>query len=278
VRDFPQPRWLGERSIVGKTILLYGEQGLGDTIQFSRFVPEVAARGARVVLEVQRSLVRLLEHLPGVTEVVAQGDDLPWFDLHCPLPSLPAVLGITLETLPAKPYLAAAPERAVAWLQRVRAFPSLRVGLVWAGTTSLGADARRSMELATLAPLAEVRGVTFLSLQKDRGTAHILRSAAPRPHDFTPELSDFAETAALVEALDLVISVDTSVAHLAGAMGKPVWVLLRFDADWRWLRGREDSPWYPTARLFKQAAPGDWDSVISCVAAALCERVAQRRG
>jgi tetratricopeptide (TPR) repeat protein len=272
VRDFPQPRWMGERSIAGRTILLYGEQGLGDTIQFSRFVPEVVARGGRVVLEVQRSLVRLLANLPGVAEAVAQGDDLPPFDLHCPLPSLPSVLGTALENLPVKPYLAAGPELAVPWLQRVRAFPSLRVGLVWAGTTSLGADSRRSMAFAALRPLAEVRGVSFLSLQKDRAAGQMGRSEALRPYDFTDELIDFADTAALVEALDLVISIDTSVAHLAGALGKPVWVLLRFDADWRWLRDRDDCPWYPTARLFRQTAPGDWDGVVSRVAAALRER------
>jgi tetratricopeptide (TPR) repeat protein len=272
MRDFPQPRWLGEGAIAGKTILLYGEQGLGDTIQFSRFVPEVAARGARVVLEVQQSLVRLLASLPGAAEVVAHGDDLPQFDLHCPLPSLPFALRTTLDTLPAKSYLAVDPELAAPWLQRVRVFPSLRVGLVWAGTTSRGADARRSMAFATLGSLVDVRGVTFFSLQKDAAAAQLRQSQALRPHDFTGELTDFADTAALVEGLDLVISVDTSVAHLAGAMGKPVWVLLRFDADWRWLCDREDSPWYPTARLFRQTAPGDWDGVVSRVAAALRER------
>jgi tetratricopeptide (TPR) repeat protein len=271
-REFSQPRWHGETSISGKTILLYGEQGLGDTIQFSRFVPEVAAHGARIVLEVQRSLVRLLAGLPGVSEAVAQDEELPPFDLHCPLPSLPAALGATLDTLTASPHLAADPEPAAGWRQRVRAFPGLRVGLAWAGAVGPGADARRSMTLGTLGPLSEIRGVSFFSLQKDAAASQIHWSQALRPYDFMGDVVDFADTAALVEALDLVISVDTSVAHLAGAMGKPVWLLARFDACWRWLRGRDDSPWYPTVRLFRQTAPGDWDGVVARVAAALRQR------
>jgi tetratricopeptide (TPR) repeat protein len=277
-REFEQPLWDGRAPIAGKTILLHGEQGLGDTIQFSRLVAQVAARDARIVLEVAKPLVRLLASLPGVTETVARGDDLPPFDLHCPLLSLPVVLGVTLDAISGGSYLAADAALAVTWRQRLAPLTGLRVGLVWSGTVSPGADARRSMELDRLAPLAAVRGISFASLQKDAAAAQVRTARGLRPLDFTNYVADFADTAALVEALDLVISVDTSVAHLAGAMGKPVWLLLRFDACWRWLRGRDDSPWYPTARLFRQTAPGDWDGVVRRVAAALRDHAGDQIG
>jgi tetratricopeptide (TPR) repeat protein len=296
-RHFPQPLWLGETSPAGRTILLHGEQGFGDMLQFCRFAPLVAALAAaadgsgddsgdgakpfNVVLEVPSVLARLMRTMPGPQRVVAQSEPPPEFDVHCPLLSLPLALGTTLETIPAAvPYLAADPDQALARRIRLAAVPGLHVGLVWSGnprTTHRGlaaVDRRRSMPLSLLAPLGTVPGVTFVSLQK----GHRADEAKTPPlgmtlHDWTDELWDFADTAALIAGLDLVIGVDTSVVHLAGALGKPVWVLNRYDACWRWLYGRTDSPWYPTMRLFRQSRFGDWDAVIDEVVAALRERV-----
>jgi len=271
-RAFEAPLWDGQP--VG-TLLLHAEQGLGDTLQFCRFAP-LAAPGATIVLEVQPPLKRLLATLPGIAEIVAQGEALPPHDAQYPLMSLPYRLGTILETIPvAIPYLRSDPAAAEAWRSRLAALGgAARIGLVWAGapyrpeTPGLVAmDRRRSLDLAQLAPLGAIPGAVFVSLQKG-----VARSQAPAGlafHDFTDELADFADTAALVEALDLVISVDTSVVHLAGALGKPVWVLDRFDSCWRWLTGRTDSPWYPTLRLFRQPTAGDWASVIAEVQDAL---------
>jgi hypothetical protein len=231
-------------------------------------VPLIAA-AAMTVLEVQAPLVRLLSRLPGVMAIVTRGNRLPAFDLHCPLLSLPGAFGTTLDTIPAvTSYLAADPALAADWRERLAGLDGLRVGLVWAGGQRLGprlaaVDRRRSITLDTMAPLGEVSGVNFISLQK--GEPAVQAASPPRGlalHDFKTDLHDFADTAALVEGLDLVISVDTAVAHLAGALGKPVWLLNRFDTDWRWLLNRDDSPWYPTLRQFRQPAPGDWNSVI----------------
>ena len=296
-RRYPQPLWLGETSLAGRTILLHGEQGHGDVLQFCRFAPLVAALagsvagasgsaaalagGANVVLEVPPTLARLIRTMPGAQRVIAQGEAPPAFDVHCPLLSLPLALGTTLETIPASiPYLSADADQERAWRIRLAALPGLRVGLVWSGNprpadpAANAVDRRRSMSLARMAPLGTAAGVSFVSLQK----GHRAEQAKAPPagmalHDWTSELWDFADTAALIAALDLVISVDTSVVHLAGALGKPVWVLNRYDACWRWLYGRTDSPWYPTARLFRQSSYGDWDGVIAQVVAALRERV-----
>jgi tetratricopeptide (TPR) repeat protein len=289
-RDFGVPQWDGRTDLAGKTILLHAEQGLGDVLQFCRYAPLVAARAA-VVLEVQGPLVRLLRSLPGRGRIIAEGEALPQLDLHCPLLSLPLAFETTVETIPGStPYLAAEPEAVAAWRDRLSALAGLHVGLCWSGNARRDkgrahpTDRRRSMTLAHYAPLADVAGVSFVSLQKgeggQKGAAVAAELPAPRlaVHDWTDELDDFADTAALVEALDLVITVDTSVAHLAGALGKPVWILNRFDACWRWLTDREDSPWYPTARLFRQPAPRDWDSVIGAVAAALRELVRDSPG
>jgi len=263
VRNFPAPLWGGE-AIGGRVILLHAEQGLGDTLQFCRYAPLIEA-GAKVVLEVQAPLVRLLSRMPGVAQIVARGEALPSFDLHCPLMSLPRAFGTRLETIPAAPYLAAEPADAAMWRERLSGLVGLKVGLVWAGEPRAGfadleaIDARRSMALATLGPLAEAPGVSFVSLQKGKSAT---QAAVPPPAmslvDHTADLKDFADTAALIDNLDLVISVDTSVAHLAGGMGKPVWLLNRFDTCWRWLLDRDDSPWYPTLRQFRQPSPGDW--------------------
>jgi len=229
---FSAPLWSGE-AIGDRVILLHAEQGLGDTLQFCRYVPLIAA-GARVVLEVQAPLARLLSQLPGIAAIVARGDRLPPFDLHCPLLSLPGAVGTTLDTIPAEtPYLAADPGLAADWRHRLAGLDGLRVGLVWAGGRRLdpnlaAVDRRRSIALDTMSPLGEVSGVTFISLQKGEPSAQAAHPPGGMAlYDFTADLHDFADTAALVDNLDLVISVDTSVVHLAGALGKPVWLLNR---------------------------------------------------
>ena len=274
-RTFDKPRWAGE-PIDGRTLLLHAEQGLGDTIQFLRYARLVAAK-ARVVLEVQRPLLRLAARIGEVAEVVAAGEHLPDFDLHCPLLSLPLAFDTTLETIPrAVPYLDADAAQVAQWRRRLAGLPGLKVGLAWAGgfrpelPIAHAMDRRRSVTLAHFAGFAGMPGVSFVSLQKDGPAA---QTKSPLDglvvHDFTDELGDFADTAALVTALDLVISVDTSVAHLAGALGKPVWLLNRFDSEWRWLLDRNDSPWYPTLRQFRHARPGEWEPVLSRVRDAL---------
>ena len=275
--SFTQPLWLGETNIAGKTILLYEEQGIGNTIQFCRYAALAAEAGARVVMEAQKPLVELMTTLTGVSQIVAEGDPLPAFDLRCPTMSLPLAFGTTLETIPGKvPYLHADPARAAVWRERLSGLTGRRIGLVWAGGSRLGhmgavaTDQRRSVPLATLAPLAQVNNCVFVSIQLGRPAAQAaMPPAGMILHDYTAELNSFADTAALIENLDLVISVDTSTAHLAAAMGKPVWLLNRFDTCWRWLLDRDDSPWYPTLRQFRQPRPGDWASVAARVAEAL---------
>jgi hypothetical protein len=279
-RDFSAPLWKGE-AIGDRTILLHAEQGLGDTIQFCRYAPLMVCGGG-TILEVPAPLVRLLSRLPGVSEIVASGNGLPPFDLHCPLLSLPHAFGTTLDTIPAAtPYLSADPALAANWQERLVGLDGLRIGLVWAGAQWLnvpGAAAaarRKSTGLQALAPLGEVSGVSFVSLQK-----HVPAAEAADPphglalHDFTSDLHDFEDTAALIVNLDLVISVDTAVAHLAGALGKPVWLLNHFGTDWRWLLNRDDCPWYPTLRQFRQPSPGDWNSAICAARDALQRLVA----
>ena len=267
LRGFSQPLWDGG-DIGDRILLLHAEQGLGDTLQFCRFVPENAA-GRRVVLEVQRPLLPLLTGLPGIERIVACGDPLPPFDLHCPLLSLSRVLGTTLDTIPREAsYLRADPHRVAAWRGRVGQLDGLRVGLVWAGNQTMSGDRRRSIPLERFSELADLRGVSFVSLQKGSAASQSPPLGLPL-HDWTDDLHDFSETAALIEALDLVISVDTGVAHLAGALGRPVWLLNRFDRCWRWLLNRDDSPWYPSLRQFRQIQPGDWTSVLRNVRAEL---------
>ncbi len=290
-RGFPQPLWQGE-DLDGRTLLLHAEQGLGDTLHFVRYAPLVARGNGTVILEVQRPLLRLLGTLDGVGRIVARGDPLPPFDLHCPLLSLPRAFGTRLETIPAAvPYLRADPALEASWRTRLSPdsrFPKnhLKVGLVWAGhapTTDVDAiavDRRRSLRLSQLAPLARVPGVCFYSLQKDGEAAAQARTppAGMTLVDAMDAVTDFADTAALVAQLDLVIGVDTSVIHLAGALGRPVWVLSRFDACWRWLENRDDSPWYPTLRLFRQERPGDWSAPLDRLAQALAAFAAESAG
>jgi tetratricopeptide (TPR) repeat protein len=273
------PSWEGE-DLTDKHVLVHHEQGYGDSLQFIRYAPALVERGARVTVLAPAALVGLFRSLPGV-EVTGEVKAGAAFDFQAPLMCLPRVLGTTLETVPAAtPYLAADPAKTAHWAARLAAHgDGLRVGLVWAGglrpnhPASHAIDRRRSVSLGRFAPLADVSGVRFFSLQKDEPAAQAAHPPAGMSLiDLTADLRDFGDTAALVANLDLVIAVDTAVAHLAGALGKPVWVLSRYAGCWRWLGDREDSPWYPTARVFHQRAPGDWDEVARRVAAALRER------
>jgi tetratricopeptide (TPR) repeat protein len=269
-RRFPQPRWHGEAA-AGQTLLLYGEQGFGDTLQFCRYATLASERGLRVILEVEKPLVRLLRGLAGVEQVVARGEALPPFDLHCPLLSTPLAFGTAMETIPAaNAYLHAESQQVATWRNRLAAMANQdpRIGLVWAGSPRLhspalaAVDRRRSLAPDRLAPLLEIPGLHVFSLQKSGPKAPENLAMT----DMMDEMTDFADTAALIANLDLVISVDTAVVHLAAALGKPVWMLDRFDSCWRWLTDRRDSPWYPSVRLYRQPQPHDWDSVLAEVA------------
>jgi tetratricopeptide (TPR) repeat protein len=261
-RGFVVPMWDGN-DLNGRRIFLHTEQGLGDAIQFIRYVPLVCERGGRVFVGCFPQLRRLFEGQLGIERVVAEQEPLPEFDLHCPLLSLPRIFGTTLQTIPASTScLECRPEWAEKWKSRLP--EGMKVGLVWSGNPEHKKDRDRSIPLSALSPLAQLRNVTWISLQK--GPA----AAQPRPRDlemidWTSELNDLADTAGLISHLDLVIAADTAVAHLAGAMGKPTWLLLPFAPDWRWLLEREDSPWYPTMRLFRQPRRGTWDDVVKKV-------------
>ena len=269
-RPMGTPQWTGREPIEGKTVLLHAEQGLGDSIQFARFVPRVAQRGATVILETHGSLGPLLEQMPGVSRVIARGDPIPPHDFHCPLMSLALAFGTTLATIPSEvPYLRAPTGHVERWRARLGPRARARVGLAWSGSTTLRNDRNRSIPLAELARLRALP-FDFIALQKDvRASDEEALRAGPALATFGDELSDFRDTAALVELTDLVISVDTAVAHLAGAMAKPVWVLLPWSPDWRWMLDRTDSPWYPTARLWRQSRPADWQGVIARLASGL---------
>ena len=264
-RQFGVPAWDGE-ALADRTILLHAEQGFGDTLQFIRYAAPVAARGGRVVVECQPELIGLLRQLPHVAEWVPQGQPLPAVDLHCPLLSLPGLFGTTSGTVPPVAGPLQPPRGADLWRRRLGPTDTRRrVGLVWAGHPGHANDRNRSIPIAALEPLAATaNAVRFVSLQKG--------AAAPLPleaFDAGSLLHDFADTAAVIAHLDLVVTVDTAVAHLAGSMGKPTWVLLPFAADWRWLLGRSDSPWYPAVRLFRQSEPGGWAGVVARVAGEL---------
>ena len=264
------PRWTGA-PLKGKRVLLHTEQGLGDAIQFARHAPLVKARGGIVIVECQSVLARLLGTVPGVDQVMARGGPVPRVDAQAPLMSLPAILGTTLETVPHDvPYVAAAPghegrfDRSLA-----RAEGRRKIGIVWAGNPAHKNDRHRSCPLRHFLALSELPDVALFSLQKEPPEHDPL--CGPQVVDLTSLLDDFADTAAAIERLDLVISVDTAVAHLAGALGRPVWLVLPFAPDWRWLLDREDSPWYPSMRLFRQQRPGDWEGVFQRLAKVLAE-------
>jgi tetratricopeptide (TPR) repeat protein len=264
--QFTQPRWLGESSIEGKTILLYADEGIGDSFQFARYVPMVAALGARVIVVAAVPACSLMSRLDGVAECLPKKAMLPPFDVYCHISSLPLAFKTTLKTIPAVvPYLPApAEDLRVNWERRLGPRNRLRVGLVWSGNAGHINDHNRSMPLRELTKILDVDAM-FVSLQKDLRDQDQEVLAGADIIDLTDNLSDFAETSALVSCLDLVISVDTSVAHLAGGLGCPVWILLPYSPDYRWLYKREDSPWYPTARLFRQTEEREWSSVVEQV-------------
>ena len=274
--NFPRPMWRGEKNVQGKTIALVAEQGMGDAIQFVRYAPLVAALGAKVLLGVHRPLARLMETVPGVAQVVPDGGTFPDFDSYCPLLTLPLAFGTELSTIPLNvPYIRPEEERIARWRPLLPRNGTLRIGICWAGSTAHVGDRRRSMSLEQFAAILSVPRIDFISLQKEVSEA---QAALLRDHGVTQlgqEFADFTDTAAVVAMLDLIISVDTSVAHLAGAMGKAVALLVPFSPDWRWLLDRTDSPWYPTMRLFRQTAIGDWAGPLERLRQELAE-VAQR--
>ncbi len=279
-RNFPQPLWLGEQPLAGKTILLYAEQGFGDALQFVRYAPLVARRGARVILEVHPPLKALLAGIEGMAAVLGEGEPLPDFDLQCPLMSLPRAFGTALDTIPAEiPYLRAPSDRLPKWRARLGEPQRVRVGIVWEGSAAHKNNRNRSIAFERFAALLSVPDVEFVCLQKNTAPAEsaTLR-ALGNVSMIGDELVDFADTAAVVGLLDLVVSVDTSVVHLAGALGTPVWVLLPFSPDFRWLLEREDTPWYPGARLFRQPRLGDWESVLGRVRQELMDKVTGMAG
>ena len=280
-RGFAQPLWLGDAPLAGKTILLHGEQGMGDSLQFCRYAGKVRDLGARVILEVPAPLVALLGTLDGVAQVVASASPLPAFDFHCPMMSLPLAFGTVLESIPAQQrYVHSDAGKVAQWRNRLGERTRPRVGLVWSGGFRPDqphvreVSLRRNVGLRALAPLRNA-GIEFYSLQKGRLAESELFEAVkqgwdgPEIVDLTADIGDFSDTAALIENLDLVITVDTSTAHLAAALGKPVWLLNRFDTCWRWLLDRDDSPWYPTLRQFRQTRPGEWDEPVARVGEAL---------
>jgi tetratricopeptide (TPR) repeat protein/ADP-heptose:LPS heptosyltransferase len=280
VRAYPkfhQPMWLGQESLDGKTIVIVADEGLGDTIQFVRYVPMLAERGARVILVVQDPLYPLLSKLPGISQCLPMSaTHLAQFDFHCPIMSLPLAFGTRLETIPsATPYLPAPDDdRVRAWKQRLGAHDRLRVGLCWAGNPRQPDDHNRSIALRTFSSLVDA-DATFISVQKEmKREDEAALGEMTGIIDLTSHLTDFAETAALLDCLDLVITVETSVAHLAGALGRPTWTLLCYTPDHRWLLDRDDSPWYPTMRLYRQTSPGDWQGVFEQVRSELEKKIA----
>lgn len=276
-RPFEEPRWDGS-DLAGRSLMLFAEQGFGDTLMFVRYLSPVleragagagagaGARAGNVILEAQPGLRRLLAEAFPKVRVVARGKPLPGFDLQCPLLSLPRMFETRLDSIPATvPYIACDREMARRWKTELGGVTGLKVGLVWAGSPDHQLDRHRSIALPALLPLLEVGGTEWFSLQVGPRSADLQAQEATGIRDLAPEIEDFADTAAVLMNLDLVITVDTSVAHLAGALGRPVWVLVPYAPDWRWMLRREDSPWYPTMRLFRQPAVGDWESPIAAL-------------
>jgi tetratricopeptide (TPR) repeat protein len=263
-RDFAQKQWLGDENISGKTILVHSEQGFGDTIQFYRYISKLTSLGCKIIFETQAPLVPLINAQNNNYQVVSQGATLPNFDIHCPLLSLPLAFNTTLETIPTSvPYLFPSPEKLELWRTRLDRKETVRIGLAWSG--KLLPDFRRSIPLKVLLRIinekAEWHSLQKDVLESDQSSLH----SSPAIRNHASSLINFSDTAALITKMDLVISIDTAVAHLAGALGKPVWVLLPFHPDFRWLLERENNPWYPTARLFRQPLPGDWEAVAERV-------------
>ena len=260
------PEWRGE-DLNGKTLLLLAEQGFGDLFQFCRFAPVLAQRGARVIVQERQQTLALLKSLAGVERLVSTRELAPAADFHIPLAGVMRVLGMRADSIPASiPYLAADPARVSAWKQRLPAAKRKRIGIAWSGVTRYAAQRWRSLDETSLQSLIAA-DADFVSLQLEPN-ALLEANGVPQ---FGAAVADFAELAALIESMDHVISIDTGIAHLAGALGKPLWIMLPYRADWRWMRDREDTPWYPQARLFRQTRPGDWSDVIARVHAALQE-------
>jgi hypothetical protein len=265
-RNFTQPLWLGEESLKDRTLLVQAEQGLGDMLQFCRYVPMLHEMGVKVILETPHPLVSILSTLTDHLTVIEKGSPLPVFDYYCPVMSLPLAFKTTGETIPVKtPYLFADPSKISVWQKRLGAKTRPRIALAWSGNVKNTSLRNRSVALEDLTPLLNLP-FEFHSLQTEyRGNDKSILPTFPQIHDHQSELKDFSDTAGLVSEMDLIISVDTSVAHLTGALGKPLWVLLPFTTSFRWLLDRSDSPWYPTATLFRQSTQGDWSTVISKV-------------
>jgi len=279
-RRFPQPMWDGA-SLAGKTILLHAEQGLGDTIQFIRYASIVKRHGAAVLVECPKPLLGVLEGCPGVDQWIAQRDGLPAFDVHAPLLSLPGILKTTVENIPAEiPYLFARPALIDRWRQALIDLDGFKIGIAWQGNPKYGDDRVRSIPLRCFAPLAQIPGVRLVSLQKGAGSEQLAEARDLFPvADFGDQLDQsgpFLDTAALMKNLDLVIAADTAAAHLAGALGVPVWLALPFMPEWRWLLDRSDTPWYPSMRLFRQKERGNWGGVFDEIHNALRERLSSR--
>jgi tetratricopeptide (TPR) repeat protein len=278
LRPYTQPRWAGQ-PLRGKTVFLYAEQGFGDAIQFIRYAWLLAQSGARVVVEVRRELKRLMQHAPGVSGVVVRGEEPPAFHYHSPLLSLPFAFRTTTATVPARtPYLIAGNEQLLEWKKRMKnAGGNTRIGICWSGNTRFAADAERSISAEMMCTALPQAGVAVYPLVKEGGTEDCPSTVdAGRWCDLTAELSDFADTAALLAYLDAVVTVDTAVAHLAGAIARPVFLLLPFSPDWRWLSAGDTTPWYPGMRLFRQTTPGSWDEPLRRVRIALTGFMASR--
>jgi tetratricopeptide (TPR) repeat protein len=277
-RDFLQPRWSGCDDINKKTILIHAEQGLGDTIMGCRYIPMVAALGAEVIAEVQPPLKSLLQSLDGVSTLIAKGEPIPQFDVQCPLMSLPLAFRTTLESIPANiPYLSASRSTIEKWRSKIVG-TGIKIGIAWAGNPNFQKDHDRSILLQNVLPILKVKDARVFCLQKDlRDGDNIILNDTPEVVRLDGEINDFQDTAAIMTALDLIISSDTSIVNLAGALGIPVWVLLPFNADWRWFLDREDSPWYPTARLFRQKIIGDWTTVVAEVCMELEKLVGRKQ-
>jgi len=263
IRAFSQPLWLGEEPLVGKTILLYAEQGLGDTIQFCRYVPMVSALGAKVILEVPSPLVGLLHDLESVSQIIPYGDKLPEFDYQCPLLSLPLAFKTNLNNIPSYPhYITSNKNKVAQWQTQLANKSKPRIGLVWSGSVTHKNDRNRSLKLVELLPYLSPK-YEYISLQKEvRDMDKKFLTEDDLIQDFSDKLQDFTDTAALCELMDILITIDSSVAHLAAAMGKSTWLLLPYVPDWRWLLDRDDSPWYPSIKIYRQATRGDWDGVF----------------
>jgi hypothetical protein len=271
VQQLREPIWLGEGSLQGRTMLVHAEQGMGDVIFAMRYVARLAEQGARIVLQVHAALKPLLAGLAGAAVVVARGEPLPALDCHCPVMSLPYALKTELASIPAQvPYINAASDRATHWRARVPRTQALRVGIVWCGNPAFKEDRRRSLKFDLIEPILANPDAFFVSLNPGIAEGEVPKLAGrPNVLHLGLEFRDFADTAAVIAQLDLVITSDTSVAHLAGAMGRPVWIMLGFAPDWRFAHDREQSSWYPTARLFRQSVSGDWADVIERVRLAL---------